>query len=86
VHELSVALEICRMAEKQVGADRLGTVVAVGIAVGDDAGIEAANLEFCLKALLSEPPFAGAEPRLERGPGTDLRLDYLEIEDAGSDH
>jgi Zn finger protein HypA/HybF involved in hydrogenase expression len=66
--------------------ERLPSVVTVGVAVGDDSGLEVANLAFCLDALLAEPPFAGARSRIERGPGPDLRLDYLEIEDAGPDH
>jgi hypothetical protein len=49
--------------------------------VGDEAGIVAENLEFCLGALLSAPPFAGARPSIERCAGPALRLSYLEIED-----
>jgi len=85
VHEMSVALEICRLAEKHMGIERLPSVVAVGVAVGDDAGLEVANLEFCLDALLAEPPFTGARSCISREPGPDLRLDYLEVEDAGPD-
>ncbi|HXV86574.1 MAG TPA: hydrogenase maturation nickel metallochaperone HypA [Gemmatimonadales bacterium] len=86
MHELSVALEICRMAQDRLGVARLPSVVAVGVRVGEEAGIEVANLRFCLDALLAEPPFAGARPHLEVRPGADLHLDYLEVEDAGPDH
>ena len=49
------------------------------------AGIEADNLEFCLEALLSSPPFTGAKPVIERLPGDVLRLSYLEVEDGDPD-
>lgn len=81
MHEMSVALEICRMAEEQVGRASLAGVVSVGVEVGDEAGLVVENLEFCLEALLGEPPFAGARPRIVRRPGDALRLAYLEIED-----
>lgn len=80
MHEMSVALEICRLAEERLAghADRL---VAVGVTVGDGAGVEPANLAFCLEALLSEPPFHGAVPRITREPGDALHLGYLELLD-----
>jgi Zn finger protein HypA/HybF involved in hydrogenase expression len=53
MHELSIALEVCRMTEERVGPDGLRAVRAVGVEVGDDAGIEVGNLQFCLEALLA---------------------------------
>ena len=85
MHELSVALEVCRMAEERLGRDALPRVVAVGVEVGDDAGIEADNLAFCLEALLSAPPFQRAAPRVTRLPGDVLRLAYLEVDDERPD-
>lgn len=83
MHELSVALEVCRMAEERLGRDVLPRVVAVGVEVGDDAGIEPENLTFCLEALLGAPPFRRATPRITRLPGDVLRLAYLEVDDDG---
>ena len=85
MHELSVALEVCRMAEERLGRDGLPTLVTLGIEVGDDSGVQADNLEFCLEALLSCPPFRGATPAVERLSGDALRLSYLEVEDGASD-
>lgn len=82
MHEMSVALEVCRMAEERLGREALGGVVAVGVEVGDDAGVEPESLEFCLEAVLSTPPFHGARPVITRLPGDVLRLAYLEVEDA----
>jgi Zn finger protein HypA/HybF involved in hydrogenase expression len=84
MHELSVALEVCRMAEERLGRDALPRVVAVGVEVGDDSGLEAGNLAFCLEALLGAPPFAGATLRVTRLPGEVLRLAYLEVDDDAS--
>jgi Zn finger protein HypA/HybF involved in hydrogenase expression len=83
MHEMSVALEVCRLAEERLreGTD---TLVALGVTVGDDAGVEPENLAFCLEALLAEPPFRGAKPRILRQPGNALQLSYLEVSDDAS--
>ena len=83
MHEMSLALEICRITEVQVGRPALPRVREVGILVGDDAGVEPANLEFCLEALLSQPPFDGARVAMSLEPGDDLRVTYLEVDDDG---
>ena len=82
MHEMSIALEVCRLAEERLG-DAADTLVALGVTVGDDAGIEPQNLAFCLEALLAEPPFRGVEPRIRREPGDALHLSYLEVTDDG---
>ena len=83
MHEMSVALEVCRLAEERLG-DAADTLVGLGVTVGDDAGVEPENLAFCLEALLAEPPFRGAAPRILREPGDALHLSYLEVVDHGS--
>jgi len=86
VHEMSVALEICRMVEAHAPPYGLTSVVIVGIDIGDDAGVEPSNLEFCLDALLTHPPFRAAKPVLHRCDGDVLRVSYLEIDDGRSDN
>ena len=86
MHEMSIALEVCRMAEERVGRDGLGGLVAVGLEVGDGAGVEVDNLTFCLETLLAEPPFAGARSVIARLPGDVLRVAYLEVEDGRPNH
>ena len=85
MHEMSIALEVCRIAESHVGQSELSQVIEVGVEVGDDAGVEVDSLEFCLEALLSHPPFGRARPRIERTAGDVLRVSYLEVEDGGPD-
>ncbi len=85
MHEMSLALEVGRMVEKRNGAYP-GRLVTVGVAVGNDAGVEPASLEFCLEAVLAHPPFAGARAVLTKVPGDALRLDYLEVDDGRPDN
>jgi hypothetical protein len=85
MHEMSIAHEVCRITEEHVGADQLGQVVEVGLEVGDQAGVEVANLEFCLEVLLSSPPFGHGRPAITRLVGNDLRLSYVEIDDGSPD-
>jgi Zn finger protein HypA/HybF involved in hydrogenase expression len=85
MHEMSLALEICRIAEQQAGQDGAGRVVRVGVEVGDDAGVEISSLAFCLEALLGQPPFANARPVIDRRPGDVLRVSYLEVDDGRPD-
>lgn len=82
MHEMSIALEVCRLAEERLGTEAESLVV-VGVTVGDDAGVEPENLAFCLEALLAEPPFRGAQPKILREPGDALHLSYLEVTDDG---
>ena len=78
-----MALEICRIAEEQLGPSGAGRLVTVGVEVGDGAGVEPDNLSFCLEALLGAPPFGRARPAIARLPGDVLRVSYLEVDDAG---
>lgn len=81
MHEMSLAMEVCRVAREQVGADRTGAVLEVGVEVGDRSGVEMGSFEFCLETLLSAPPFGRARPVIERTPGSELRVRYLEVDD-----
>lgn len=85
MHELSVALEICRIAEDRLEPDDLPRLVRVGVDLGDDAGLEPDNLQFCLETLLSQPPFGAASPAITRLAGDALRVTYLEIDDGRPD-
>jgi Zn finger protein HypA/HybF involved in hydrogenase expression len=85
MHEMSIALEVGRLAEEHIGGDAASRVVAVGVEVGDDAGVEPENLAFCLEAVLATPPFRGARPCIIRRSGDALRLAYLEVDDGRPD-
>jgi Zn finger protein HypA/HybF involved in hydrogenase expression len=85
MHELSMALEVCRLARQALAHGGGGRVLRVGVEVGDDTGLEPENFRFCLNALLTESPFNGASTELIPGPGVDLRLAWVEVDDGRSD-
>ncbi len=85
MHEMSLAHEVCRITEAHVKADQLCQVVEVGVDVGDEAGVEVSNFEFCLEILLSSPPFGRGRPAIRRLSGNDLRVSYVEIDDGNPD-
>lgn len=84
MHELSVAVEVCRIAEERLGTAGASRLRVVAVVVGDEAGLEPDNLEFCLGALLGQPPFGGGRAQITRVPGDDLRVEYLEVDDERS--
>jgi Zn finger protein HypA/HybF involved in hydrogenase expression len=81
MHEMSVALEVCRLAEEQVGREALPRVTGVGLEVGDRSGVVADNLVFCLDTLLTNPPFHAARAVVQQTRGEALRLEWVELED-----
>jgi Zn finger protein HypA/HybF involved in hydrogenase expression len=81
MHELSLAMEVCRVLESQLTESQRAQLVTVSLEVGTDAAVEIANLQFCLDALLSQPPFTGAAALLTPVRGDDLRVAYLELDD-----
>jgi Zn finger protein HypA/HybF involved in hydrogenase expression len=83
---MSVAVEVCRLAEARVSAGAAGDIVAVGLEVGHESGVEPDNLEFCLGVLLGAPPFRGAKVSMRRTPGASLRLEYIEVDDERESH
>ena len=85
MHELSLALEVCRLAEDVLEREHGTAVRAIGVAVGNDAGLEVANFRFCLEALLTEPPLAGARAEIIPSQGDTLRLAYVEVDDGCPD-
>ena len=85
MHELSLALEVCRLAEAVLEREGGAAIRGVGVEVGDDAGIERENFRFCLTALFTEPPFRGAQAELLPSAGDTLRLAYVEVDDGRPD-
>ncbi len=86
MHEMSIALEVCRIAEDRVGLGALGKVREVGVVVGGASGVEVSSLRFCLETLLAHEPFRGARPVFELTPGDELRVSHLELDDDDPTH
>lgn len=80
MHEMSVAMEICAIAERAIGDRSPNCVTEIVVDVGDDAGVEIQNLEFCLDALLRTPPFTKARAVVRRESGDVLRVASVEID------
>jgi Zn finger protein HypA/HybF involved in hydrogenase expression len=85
MHEMSLAMEIARIAEVKLG-DSAPQLVSVAVDVGDTAGVEFSSLEFCLEAVFATPPFRGAKPNIMRCAGDVLRVAYLEIDDGRTEN
>ena len=85
MHEMSIAMEVARIAEEKLG-DAASQLVSVAVEVGDTAGVEPANLEFCLEAVFATPPFVNAKPQILRRDGDVLRVAYLEIDDGSPEN
>ena len=85
MHEMSIAMEVCRIAEARVPKGHVGRIVTVGLDVGDDSGVEPDSLGFWLESLLASPPFGSAKPVIERVAGDGLRVSYLEVDDGYQD-
>ena len=81
MHEMSLAMEVGRVAAEQVDRELLPRVSAVGVEVGDRAGVVVDALEFCLEAVLTEPPFHEARAVVERCRGDVLRLAWIDVEE-----
>ena len=81
MHEMSIALEVCRLVEEQVGAEALPRVTGMGLEVGNHSGVVADNLAFCLDTLLTHPPFRAARTVIRRTDDSALRLEWLELDD-----
>ncbi len=88
MHEMSMAMEVCRIAEQHLVTAGAGAAPArlleLGLEVGDEAGVELENLLFCVEVLLAAPPFGGAKAVVKQVPGDVLRVTYLEVEDGGT--
>jgi Zn finger protein HypA/HybF involved in hydrogenase expression len=82
---MSIALDVCRIAEEKAGPGRAAQVVAVGLEVGDDAGVEVENLDFWLGVLLTQPPFERAKAFITPRRGDVLQVTYLEVDDGHPD-
>ena len=85
MHEMSIAVEVCCIAQRHVPRDELENIVEVGLEVGDGSGIEPDSLEFWLESMLTHPPFKAAKPVIKRVPGDVLRVSYLEVDDGRPD-
>lgn len=79
-----MAVEVCKLAQAHAAPAAADRIVEVGLELGDDAGFDLANLEFCLESLLACAPFGRARPVIQRVRGDVFRLSYLEVDDGSA--
>ncbi|NIN72677.1 MAG: hypothetical protein GTO46_12290 [Gemmatimonadetes bacterium] len=68
MHEMSLALEILSICERELGGLPETRVTAVGVEVGAFSGVDADNLQFCLEAVMCGQ-FDGVRCEVVRQPG-----------------
>ena len=78
---MSIALEVGRIIEDRIGADRLADIVSVRLEVGEEAGVELDSLQQSLEVVLASPPFAHTKAEIVRVSGDVLRVNQVEIRD-----
>lgn len=69
MHEMSLALEIRSICERELARQDAGRLAVVGIDVGAFAGVDAQSLQFCLEAVLAEA-FGPVRTEIRVLPGT----------------
>lgn len=70
MHELSIAIEILRVALARAGAAPDAALDSVRIAVGDLSGVEPGLLRFAWQAVVAGTPHEGAALEIEWQPAT----------------
>ena len=73
MHEMSVALEIGSICEKELAKASETRMTALGVVVGVFSGVEAESLRFCLEVVLKDR-FGDVELEIEREPGVAVCL------------
>lgn len=68
MHEMSLALEIRSICERELAKLPETRITAVGVQVGAFSGVEVDSLQFCLEVVMSEG-FDGVRCEIEREPG-----------------
>ncbi len=68
MHEMSLALEICSVCERELAKRPEARLTVVGVEVGAFSGVEVDNLQFCLEVVLSEK-YEGVRCEIRQEPG-----------------
>jgi hydrogenase nickel incorporation protein HypA/HybF len=68
MHEMSLALEIRSICERELAGLPETRVTAVGVEVGAFSGVEVDSLQFCLEVVMADK-FDGARCEIVREPG-----------------
>jgi hydrogenase nickel incorporation protein HypA/HybF len=86
MHEMGIASSIMEAVATEVAQRAPCRVVAIGLRIGDLAAVDEESLRFCFEVLVRDTEFAGTHLRVERTPGPELDLAYLELEEDDGAH
>ncbi len=85
MHELSLAIEVCRIAESRLEPGDVPRLRAVGVDLGATPTSKSRTSASASRRCSSAPPFEGRGPSWNCCPGDDLRVAYLEVDDGRPD-
>ena len=80
MHELSIATEILDAVQKEA-QKRNARVATVGLRIGELSGVEQDSLRFCFEVLVQGSDLEPLALTIERTPGAELDLAWLEVEE-----
>jgi len=69
MHELSLAMEVIELAEREAGKNGVSAIREILIEVGDLSGVEANAFQWALEMLVKDTILGKAEIKLIRTPG-----------------
>jgi hydrogenase nickel incorporation protein HypA/HybF len=82
MHEMSIAESIVQSAAAEARQRPGMRVRAVGLRIGEYAGVDRGSLEFCFEALVKGTELEGAHLEIDTPKGSsDLDLLYLEVDE-----
>ncbi len=81
MHELSIASEILEAVRTEAQQRPNARVRTVGLRIGDLSGVEQESLRFCFDALVQGTELDPLALEIERCPGGELDLAWLELEE-----
>jgi hydrogenase nickel incorporation protein HypA/HybF len=82
LHEFSIATEILNAVRTEAQRRPDARVQKVGLQLGDLSGVEVESLRFCFEALVQGTELDPLALEIERSPGDELNLAWLEVEES----
>jgi hydrogenase nickel incorporation protein HypA/HybF len=81
MHEMGIASSVLEAVEKETALCPGQRAVKVAVCIGKFAGVDGESLRFCFEALVKGSDFEPLVLEIEAGPGDELDLAYIELED-----
>ena len=86
MHEMGIASSVLEAVEAEAALRKACRIASIGLRIGDLAAVDEDSLRFCFEVLTKDTDFEQTAIKIERTPGPELDLAYLEVEeDDGTD-